>query len=98
MCAGIEFGAACTLSHMAAVLRQAVRTLPPHQTEVFLAILEQLQWFAGQQIRNVAVSLDSSNLKLIAAFVSILKLAQLYEQMSEFILARRRHSYHHIRQ
>ncbi|XP_037552441.1 xanthine dehydrogenase/oxidase isoform X2 [Nematolebias whitei] len=51
---GISFGAACTLSHMAAVLRQAVRTLHPHQSEVFLAVLEQLRWFAGQQIRNVA--------------------------------------------
>uniref|UniRef100_A0A4W6FUD7 Xanthine dehydrogenase n=1 Tax=Lates calcarifer TaxID=8187 RepID=A0A4W6FUD7_LATCA len=53
---GVVFGAACTLSHMGAVLRQAVETLPPHQTEVFLAVLEQLRWFAGQQIRNVAVS------------------------------------------
>ncbi|KAF7207112.1 xanthine dehydrogenase/oxidase [Nothobranchius furzeri] len=51
---GIVFGAACTLSHMGAVLRQAVKTLPPHQTEVFRAVLEQLRWFAGQQIRNVA--------------------------------------------
>ncbi|KAF3688302.1 Xanthine dehydrogenase/oxidase Xanthine dehydrogenase [Channa argus] len=51
---GIVFGAACTLSHMGAVLRQAVETLPPRQTEVFLAVLEQLRWFAGQQIRNVA--------------------------------------------
>nr|XP_057906870.1 xanthine dehydrogenase/oxidase [Doryrhamphus excisus] len=51
---GIEFGAACTLSQMEAVLKQAVVTLPPHQTEVFLAVLEQLRWFAGQQIRNVA--------------------------------------------
>ncbi len=50
------FGAACTLSHMGAVLKQAVETLPPHQTEVFLAVLEQLRWFAGMQIRNVAVS------------------------------------------
>lgn len=50
------FGAACTLNHMGAVLKQAVETLPPHQTEVFLAVLEQLRWFAGQQIRNVAVS------------------------------------------
>lgn len=41
---------------MGAVLKQAVETLPPHQTEVFLAVLEQLRWFAGQQIRNVAVS------------------------------------------
>ncbi|KAM7365856.1 hypothetical protein PAMP_016751 [Pampus punctatissimus] len=52
---GVVFGAACTLSHMGAVLRQAVATLPPHQTEVFLAVLEQLRWFAGQQIRNVAM-------------------------------------------
>lgn len=51
---GIVFGAACTLSHMGAVLRQAVETLPPHKIEVFLAVLEQLRWFAGLQIRNVA--------------------------------------------
>ncbi|XP_062236272.1 xanthine dehydrogenase/oxidase [Platichthys flesus] len=51
---GVVFGASCTLSHMGAVLRQAVETLPPHQTEVFLAVLEQLRWFAGKQIRNVA--------------------------------------------
>lgn len=56
VCPGIVFGAACTLSHMGAVLRQAVETLPLHQAEVFLAVLEQLRWFAGQQIRNVAVS------------------------------------------
>lgn len=54
---GIVFGAACTLSHMGAVLRQVVETLPPYKTEVFLAVLEQLRWFAGLQIRNVAVSL-----------------------------------------
>ncbi|XP_029378509.1 xanthine dehydrogenase/oxidase [Echeneis naucrates] len=51
---GIVFGAACTLSQVGAVLRQAVSALPPHQNEVFLAVLEQLRWFAGQQIRNVA--------------------------------------------
>ncbi|XP_059183934.1 xanthine dehydrogenase/oxidase isoform X2 [Centropristis striata] len=51
---GVVFGAACTLSHMGEVLQRAVETLPPHQTEVFLAILEQLRWFAGLQIRNVA--------------------------------------------
>ncbi|XP_047433058.1 xanthine dehydrogenase/oxidase [Mugil cephalus] len=51
---GIEFGAACTLSHMGAVLRKEVETLPQHQTQVYLAILEQLHWFAGAQIRNVA--------------------------------------------
>lgn len=41
---------------MAVVLRQAVESLPPHKTEVFAAVLEQLRWFAGVQIRNVAVS------------------------------------------
>lgn len=41
---------------MGAVLKKAVKTLPPHQAEVFLAVLEQLRWFAGLQIRNVAVS------------------------------------------
>eukprot|EP00066_Takifugu_rubripes_P003798 XP_003966667.1 PREDICTED: xanthine dehydrogenase/oxidase [Takifugu rubripes] len=51
---GVVFGAACTLSHMGAVLKDKVETLPPHQTEVFLAVLEQLRWFAGLQIRNVA--------------------------------------------
>ncbi|XP_068612678.1 xanthine dehydrogenase/oxidase [Brachionichthys hirsutus] len=51
---GISFGAACTLSRVGSVLKQAVKTLPPHQTEVFLAVLEQLRWFAGLQIRNVA--------------------------------------------
>ncbi|TMS01029.1 Xanthine dehydrogenase/oxidase [Larimichthys crocea] len=56
---GVVFGAACTLSHMGAVLKQAVETLPRHQTEVFLAVLEQLRWFAGLQIRNVASSLKN---------------------------------------
>ncbi|XP_077439045.1 xanthine dehydrogenase/oxidase [Vanacampus margaritifer] len=51
---GIVFGAACTLTQVGEVLKQAVEELPSHQTEVFLAILEQLRWFAGQQIRNVA--------------------------------------------
>uniref|UniRef100_A0A672MPT4 Xanthine dehydrogenase n=1 Tax=Sinocyclocheilus grahami TaxID=75366 RepID=A0A672MPT4_SINGR len=37
------------------MLFDAVKKLPAHQTEVFKAVLEQLRWFAGQQIRNVAV-------------------------------------------
>uniref|UniRef100_A0A673BLN5 xanthine dehydrogenase n=1 Tax=Sphaeramia orbicularis TaxID=375764 RepID=A0A673BLN5_9TELE len=37
-----------------AELRRAVDSLPLHQTQVFLAVLEQLRWFAGRQIRNVA--------------------------------------------
>ncbi|XP_078138559.1 LOW QUALITY PROTEIN: xanthine dehydrogenase/oxidase, partial [Centroberyx gerrardi] len=51
---GMVFGAACSLSQLGAELKRAVDALPPHQTEVFLAVLEQLRWFAGQQIRNVA--------------------------------------------
>lgn len=67
LCAGIVFGAACTLSHMGAVLKKAVETLPPHQTQVFLAVLEQLRWFAGQQIRNVAVSSTSAKLGAVCS-------------------------------
>ncbi|KAG5266149.1 hypothetical protein AALO_G00250340 [Alosa alosa] len=51
---GIVFGASCTLTVLGDVLRAAVSKLPAHQTEVFKAVLEQLRWFAGQQIRNVA--------------------------------------------
>ncbi|KAJ8353447.1 hypothetical protein SKAU_G00210140 [Synaphobranchus kaupii] len=51
---GIVFGAACTLTLLGDVLRDGVRDLPSNQTEIFQAVLEQLHWFAGQQIRNVA--------------------------------------------
>ena len=30
--------------------------MPAHKTKAFAALLEMLRWFAGQQIRNVAVS------------------------------------------
>uniref|UniRef100_A0A8D0ART5 Xanthine dehydrogenase n=1 Tax=Sander lucioperca TaxID=283035 RepID=A0A8D0ART5_SANLU len=69
VCVGVVFGAACTLSHMGAVLRQEVETRPPHQTQVFLAVLEQLRWFAGLQIRNVAVSLPLlTSTQFVSAF------------------------------
>ncbi|CAL8288367.1 unnamed protein product [Lota lota] len=51
---GIEFGAACTLTCVGEELKQAVSTSPAHKTQVFQAVLEQLRWFAGLQIRNVA--------------------------------------------
>lgn len=51
---GIEFGSAVSLDRVGAELREAVRSLPGVRTEVFRAVLEQLQWFAGKQIRNVA--------------------------------------------
>ncbi|KAI4895470.1 hypothetical protein NFI96_023969, partial [Prochilodus magdalenae] len=52
---GIEFGASVTLTVMGKELREQVDKLPTYKTEVFQAVLEQLRWFAGQQIRNVAV-------------------------------------------
>ncbi|XP_072356297.1 xanthine dehydrogenase/oxidase isoform X2 [Scyliorhinus torazame] len=51
---GITFGAACTLTYIGGELKKAVVELPSYRTEVFKAVLEQLRWFAGQQIRNVA--------------------------------------------
>uniref|UniRef100_A0A8C1ND72 xanthine dehydrogenase n=1 Tax=Cyprinus carpio TaxID=7962 RepID=A0A8C1ND72_CYPCA len=51
---GKRVGASVTLTVLGDVLRAAVKKLPAHQTEVFKAVLEQLRWFAGQQIRNVA--------------------------------------------
>ncbi|XP_068009824.1 xanthine dehydrogenase/oxidase isoform X3 [Melanerpes formicivorus] len=51
---GVAFGAACTLSSVEEVLKKVIVELPPYRTEVFQAVLEQLRWFAGPQIRNVA--------------------------------------------
>ncbi|XP_066474776.1 xanthine dehydrogenase/oxidase [Tiliqua scincoides] len=51
---GITFGASCSLSHVEEVLRKAVAQVPSYKSEVFQAVLEQLRWFAGPQIRNVA--------------------------------------------
>ncbi|XP_046887432.1 xanthine dehydrogenase/oxidase [Hypomesus transpacificus] len=51
---GIVFGACCSLTQLGEVLREEVGQRPPHQTEIFQAVLEQLRWFAGLQIRNVA--------------------------------------------
>ncbi|XP_070590412.1 xanthine dehydrogenase/oxidase [Erythrolamprus reginae] len=51
---GIRFGASCSLSFVEEELKKAVAHFPPYQVEVFQAVLEQLRWFAGPQIRNVA--------------------------------------------
>uniref|UniRef100_A0A673ZPM5 Xanthine dehydrogenase/oxidase n=1 Tax=Salmo trutta TaxID=8032 RepID=A0A673ZPM5_SALTR len=51
---GIVFGASCSLTLLGDVLKEAVGKLPSYQTEVFTSIQEQLRWFAGLQIRNVA--------------------------------------------
>uniref|UniRef100_A0A3P8YTY0 Xanthine dehydrogenase/oxidase n=1 Tax=Esox lucius TaxID=8010 RepID=A0A3P8YTY0_ESOLU len=50
----LVFGASCSLTVLGDVLKTAVASLPTHQTGVLIAVLEQLRWFAGLQIRNVA--------------------------------------------
>lgn len=41
---------------MEKILTDAVVKLPAHKTEVFRGVLEQLRWFAGKQVKSVAVS------------------------------------------
>lgn len=62
MLPGISFGAACTLSAVEKTLLDAVAKLPSHKTEVFRGVLEQLRWFAGKQVKAVAVSSSSSQM------------------------------------
>lgn len=51
---GIAIGGAVPLTDVAAHLRGAVARLPAHAVHNYTAMLENLQWFAGEQIRNVA--------------------------------------------
>lgn len=60
---GISFGASCPLSSVEKTLREAVDKLPEYKTEVFRGVLEQLRWFAGIQVKSVAVSPSSGALK-----------------------------------
>ena len=53
---GLLVGAAVTLSKLTVKLKELLSLLPAHKTKVFAALFEMLRWFAGQQIRNVAVS------------------------------------------
>lgn len=52
---GLIVGAAVTLSKLTTKLKELLASLPKHKTRTFAALLEMLRWFAGQQIRNVAV-------------------------------------------
>ena len=54
---GLLVGAAVTLTKLAAKLKELQTLLPESKTRSFAALLEMLRLFAGQQIRNVAVSL-----------------------------------------
>ncbi|BBM98107.1 xanthine dehydrogenase/oxidase [Marchantia polymorpha subsp. ruderalis] len=51
---GLEVGASVTLTRLMEVLRKSLKQRKAHETSVCSAFLEQLKWFAGSQIRNVA--------------------------------------------
>lgn len=51
---GVRVGASVTLSRLIADLKQRVAQAPRERTAVFRAVIAQLRWFAGTQIRNTA--------------------------------------------
>ena len=53
---GVVIGVGLSLSKLDSKLKQLIADLPSYKTRVFQAIVEMLRWFAGPQIRNVAVS------------------------------------------
>lgn len=55
--AGIWFGASVTLSTLDTILQKHIDCLPEYETRIYREIVEMLKWFAGNQIRNVSVSL-----------------------------------------
>ncbi|XP_072991068.1 xanthine dehydrogenase-like [Typha latifolia] len=51
---GMEIGASVRLTQLQEILRKVTAERPCHETSSCTAMLEQLKWFAGKQIRNVA--------------------------------------------
>ncbi|XP_004291798.1 PREDICTED: xanthine dehydrogenase 1-like [Fragaria vesca subsp. vesca] len=51
---GIEIGSVVRLSELLKVLRKVITERAAHETSSCKAFVEQLKWFAGMQIRNVA--------------------------------------------
>jgi xanthine dehydrogenase/oxidase len=51
---GIEFGAAISLTKVRDVLRKQIEILKEHETRIFRAIDEMMNYFSSQQTRNVA--------------------------------------------
>uniref|UniRef100_UPI00358FD296 xanthine dehydrogenase/oxidase-like n=1 Tax=Myxine glutinosa TaxID=7769 RepID=UPI00358FD296 len=51
---GLHIGASCRIAQVKAELQDAVPKLKRCQAAPFVALMEQLRWFAGSQIRNVA--------------------------------------------
>ncbi|KJE94734.1 xanthine dehydrogenase, variant [Capsaspora owczarzaki ATCC 30864] len=52
--AGVRVGASVTLTDLGDYMSHLCETLPRYQTRTFSAIVENLRWFAGHQIRNVS--------------------------------------------
>ncbi|XP_038983377.1 xanthine dehydrogenase-like isoform X2 [Phoenix dactylifera] len=51
---GLEIGASVRLAQLQQILKNVIAERDTHETSSCRAILEQLKWFAGKQIRNVA--------------------------------------------
>lgn len=51
---GLEIGAAVRLSALQTVLRKVIAERASHETSCCKALIEQIKWFAGTQIKNVA--------------------------------------------
>ncbi|GAX80308.1 hypothetical protein CEUSTIGMA_g7746.t1 [Chlamydomonas eustigma] len=51
---GVEVGASVTLTKLMNFLKKEIANRPGHETETFKAVVNQLRWFAGNQIRNVS--------------------------------------------
>lgn len=51
---GMEIGAAVRLSDLLNVLRKVTKERAPHEISSCQAFIEQIKWFAGTQIKNVA--------------------------------------------
>lgn len=52
--AGVTLGSSLTLSELEEVCKKQIAARPAHEAQGFHAVLRQLKWFAGRQIRNVS--------------------------------------------
>ena len=52
--AGVEVGACVTLTQLGASFKELIASRPGHETASLQAVVHQLRWFAGNQIRNVS--------------------------------------------
>lgn len=51
---GVHIGSSVTLSNLQTYLQELIKTIPEYQIQTLTAILHQIRWFAGNQIRNAA--------------------------------------------